>query len=105
MEDTWASSVSLKDINDQIVCLLKEIQGYKGLIENASENTRQDIKEIIKCKENMLADLQCKVQSTTNEPRRSERTGTPTEKKLLYQKDEVSEKEKRLTCLYEQWKI
>ncbi len=104
MEGATASSISLEDIKEQIACLLKEIQDYKGLLQNASENIRQEIKETIKCKEKMLADLQCKVQSNTDEPRRSERTKTPTEKMLAYQKEEVSKKEKRLTSLYEQWK-
>lgn len=45
MEDTQASSVSLKDIYEQIASLLKEIEEYKGLLQNASENTRQNIKE------------------------------------------------------------
>lgn len=35
--------------------LVKEIQDYKGLLQNASENTRENIKETIKCKEKMLA--------------------------------------------------
>ncbi len=105
MEEPQASSVTLKDINEQIVSLQKEIQDYKGLLQNTSENTRQDIKETIKGKEQMLADLQCKVQSITDEPRRSERTKMPTEKMLAYQKEEVSKKQKRLTGLYEQWKI
>ncbi len=105
MEEPQASSVSLKDINEQIVSLQKEIPDYKGLLQNTSENTRQDIKETIKSKEQMLADLQCKVQSITDEPRCSECTKMPTEKMLAYQKEEVSKKQKRLTGLYEQWKI
>lgn len=91
-----ASSVSLEDFNEQIACLVKEIQDYKGLLQNASENTRQKIKETIRCKEKMLADLQCKAQSITAEPRRSERTKTQTEKMLAYQKEEVSKDEKDL---------
>lgn len=104
MESTQASSVSHMDINEQIVCLQMEIQDYKGLLQNASENTRQDIQQTIQCKEKMLAELQCKVQNTTDELRRSVRSKVPTEKMLAYQKEEVSKKEKRLISSYEQWK-
>lgn len=104
MESTQASSVSYMDINEQIVCLQMEIQDYKGLLQNASENTRQDIQQTIQCKEKMLAELQCKVQNTTDELRRSVRSKVPTEKMLAYQKEEVSKKEKRLISSYEQWK-
>ena len=101
MEDPQASSVSNKDINEQIVILQKEIQDHKDLLKNANENTREDIKETIKDKEQMLADLQCKVQ----ELRRSVRPKIPTEKMLSYQKEEESKKQKRLNSLYEHWKI
>lgn len=86
MEDTQATSVSLKDINKQIASLQEEIQDIKGLLQNASENTRQDIQETIKCKENLLADLQCKVQSNTDETRCSEHIRMPTEKNACLSK-------------------
>ena len=104
MEGTQASSVSHMYINEQIVCLQMEIQDYKGLLQNASENTRQDIQQTFQCKEKMLAELQCKVQNTTDELLRSVRSKVPTEKMLAYQKEEVSKKEKRLISSYEQWK-
>ena len=105
MEDNQASSESLVDINGQIVTLQREIQDYKGLLQNASDITRQDIRQTIQCKEKTLAALQCNVQSATEDPRRSVRPKVPTEKMLAYQKEEVSKKEKRLISLYEQWKM
>lgn len=51
-------------------------------------------------------ELTCKADETANEtfPRRSERSSVPTEKMLLYQRDEQNKREKKLLTIYEHWK-
>lgn len=105
MDNAQALPVSLEDMNEQIENLQKEIESCKDLLKQANGNERQDIKETIRHKEQILADLQCKVNSVKDLPRRSERTKIPTEKMLTYQKEELSKKEKKLKSAYEQWKI
>lgn len=64
MEDSQTPSVISRDINEHITDLQKEIEECKHLLQNESENKRQDIKETIKCKEKLLADLQNKAHSS-----------------------------------------
>nr|XP_024658611.1 eukaryotic translation initiation factor 3 subunit A-like [Maylandia zebra] len=51
-------------------------------------------------------ELTCEADETANEtfPRRSERPSVPTEKMLLYQRDEQNKREKKLLTIYEHWK-
>lgn len=105
MDEAQVLPVSLDDMNGQIENLLKETLESKDLLQHADGNERQEIKETIKQNEQNLADLQCKVNSIQDLPRRSERTRTTTEKMLTYQKEETSKKEKKLMSAYEQWKI
>lgn len=105
MEGSQGLSVSPTDINEQIAELKGEIEDSKALLQIESENKRQNIKETIIYKEKLLADLQCKAQSTSVVPRRSERVKMPTEKMIAYQRESISKKEKKLLTLYEQWKM
>lgn len=103
MEGSQAASVSQMDVNEQITILQQEIQDLKNSLE-AEREDRQNIKDSITCKEQILAELQNKAQSTSELPRRSERVKVQTEKMITYQREEISKREKRLTTLYEQWK-
>ncbi|KAK2920434.1 hypothetical protein Q8A73_002638 [Channa argus] len=105
MEVTEASSAFAKDANQQIADLQRQIYEYKGLLENATDNTRQDINKTLPCTKKMLADLQHQIKDTTEVLRRSERTRTPTERMAAYQREETTKKEKRLIGLYEHWKV
>ncbi|XP_026012239.1 uncharacterized protein LOC113014739 [Astatotilapia calliptera] len=51
-------------------------------------------------------ELTCEADETANEtfPRRSGRPSVPTEKMLLYQRDEQNKREKKLLTIYEHWK-
>lgn len=104
MEDSQTTSVISRDINKHITDLQREFEECKHLLQNESENKRQDIKETIKFKEKQLADLQNKVHSMSDVARRSERIKVPTEMMLEYQREEASKKERRLVNLYKQWK-
>lgn len=97
MESLQAATVSQTDINEQISSLQQEIQDLKHSFQNEGED-RQDIKDSIKCKEQMLSELQDKGQSMSDLPRRSERVKVQTEKMMTYQKEE-------LIHLYEKWKM
>lgn len=66
MEDLQAASLSQTVTNEQIASL------------------QQDIKDSITCKEQMLSELQDKVQSMSDLPRRSERVKIQTEKMITY---------------------
>lgn len=68
-------------------------------------NMETDIKGAIEQKDKNTSEEQCHVQESTELPRRSERPHIPTEKMLAYQKEECRKKEKKLTTLYEQWKL
>ncbi|XP_073724404.1 uncharacterized protein [Misgurnus anguillicaudatus] len=103
MEGSQAASVSQMDVNEQITSLQQEIQDLKNSLEAESED-RQNIKDSITCKEQILTELQNKAQSISELPRRSERVKVQTEKMITYQREEMSKREKRLTTLYEQWK-
>ncbi|XP_028858350.1 uncharacterized protein LOC114803149 [Denticeps clupeoides] len=87
MEDVQAASLSQTVTNEQIA------------------SSQQYIKDPITCKEQMLSELQEKAQSMSDLPRRSERVKVQTERMLTYRKEELSQKERRLTTLYEQWKM
>lgn len=101
MEESQAASVSQMDINEQITNLQQEIQDLKDSLKDESED-RQNIKDSITCKEQILTELQDKAQSMSRLPRRSERVKVPTERMITFQKEEMSKREKRLTTLYEQ---
>ncbi|KAF3698301.1 hypothetical protein EXN66_Car013982 [Channa argus] len=105
MEVTEASSAFAKVTNQQIADLQRENYEYKGSFENATDNTRQDMNKTLRCKEKMPADLQHQIKDTTEVLRCSERTRAPSERMAAYQREEMTEKEKRLISLYEQWKI
>lgn len=77
---------------------------YVGLLQTETEGEK-DKNGTAKCKDKDTSELQCRVQDNTELPRRSVRPHIPTEKMLAYQKDECCKKEKRLTTLYEQWKL
>lgn len=103
MEESRAASVSQMDINEQITNLQQEIQDLKDALKDEIED-RQNIKDSITCKEQILTELQDKAQSMSELPRRSERVKVQTEKMITFQEDERRKKEKRLITLYEQWK-
>ncbi len=103
MEESQAASVSQMDMNEQITSLQQEIQDLKDSLKDEIED-RQNIKDSITCKEQILTELQNKAQSMSDLPRRSERVKVQTEKMITFQREEMSKKEKRLTTLYEQWK-
>lgn len=103
MEESRAASVSQMDINEQITNLQQEIKDLKDALKDEIED-RQNIKDSITCKEQILTELQDKAQSMSELPRRSERVKVQTEKMITFQEDERRKKEKRLITLYEQWK-
>ncbi len=76
----------------------------ESLLQTETEGEK-DINGAVKRKDKNTSELQCHVQDSSELPRRSERPHMPTEKMLAYQKDECCKKEKRLTTLYEQWKL
>lgn len=61
--------------------------------------------ELINEKE-QLVEVQSEMDETVTVtlPRPSERPSIPTEKMLLYQKDELTKRERKLLSIYEQWK-
>ncbi|XP_067279675.1 uncharacterized protein [Pseudorasbora parva] len=79
------------DTEDQESVNLLQIEGVK------------DGKGAVNSKDS--SELLCHEQDRAGLPRRSERSHIPTEKMLAYQKDECSKKEKKLSTLYEQWKL
>ncbi len=103
MEESQAASVSQMDMNEQITSLQQEIQDLKDSLKDENED-RQNIKDSITCKEQILTELQNNAQSMSELPSRSERAKVQTEKMITFQREEMSKKEKRLTTLYEQWK-
>ncbi len=103
MEESQAASVGQMDMNEQITSLQQEIQDLKDSLKDENED-RQNIKDSITCKEQILTELQNKAQSMSELPSRSERVKVQTEKMITFQREEISKKEKRLTTLYEQWK-
>ena len=93
-------------MEEQIVTLQKEIQDLKDILQNETESTKiSELNQNIEEKEKLLSELQSSVIEVTEEPRRSERARTQTEKMQAYQQEEINKKEKRLITLYEQWKI
>ncbi|XP_070406798.1 uncharacterized protein [Nothobranchius furzeri] len=103
MEDLQAATVSQTALTEQMTTLQREIQDLKDSLQDES-NARQDIKDSIKCKEQMISELQDKIQNTSDLPRRSERVKVQTEKMIIYLREEMIKREKRMLVLYEQWK-
>ncbi len=82
----------------------KDKHESESLLQTETEGEK-DINGAVKRKDKNTSELQCHVQDSEELPRRSERPHMPTDKMLAYQKDECCKKEKRLTTLYEQWKL
>lgn len=81
MEESQAASVSQMDINEQITNLQQEIQDLKDALNDEIED-RQNSKDSITCKEQILTELQDKAQSMSELPSRSERVKVQTEKMI-----------------------
>ena len=97
----------MDDIKEHMHKLRTKIQERSGLLLQAEHEglSQKELKEDIESKEEQLAELQVKMDDAYGLPRRSEQPSAPTEKMLIYQKEELSKKEKRLLSLYEQWKM
>ena len=97
-------------ITEQVQMLQTEIQETRDLLANDNEEymSRQELKDIIECKEKQLTELQLDLDDTDELPiplRRSTRLKAPTEKMLAYQMEDLSKRENKLLSTYEQWKM
>ena len=98
----------MEDITKQIQSLQMEIEEKRDLLANEQNDmSRQELKNTIECKEKELAELQSNLDEADELrlPRRSVRHKVLTEKMVVYQREDVSKREKRLLGNYEQWKI
>ena len=89
--------------------LQTEMQEHRSLLNQgeSESKSRNELKELIESKEKQLAELQNEMDDDEDVvlPRRTDRPPKPTEKFRENQIEEVNKKEKRLLCIYEQWKI
>ncbi|KAL1276454.1 hypothetical protein QQF64_036077 [Cirrhinus molitorella] len=83
-----------------------EEREFESLLQTETEGKKEkDIKGAVKRKDKNTSELLRHEQDSADLPRRSERPHILTEKMLANQKEECCKKEKRLTTLYEQWKL
>ena len=80
----------MDDIKEHMHKLRTKIQESSGLLLQAEHEglSQKELKEDIESKEEQLAELQVKMDDAYGLPRRSERPSAPTEKMLIYQKEE-----------------